>query len=76
MDMSLEYDANDGLSSHTALSHNNMSMTNNTQSAQSAVILKQELHVARRQLADARSSNLFLKKENLKGEHERNLLQI
>ena len=39
-------------------------------------ILKQELLSAKRQISDQQSSNQFLKKENLKVEHEKNMLQI
>ena len=39
-------------------------------------ILKSELMMTKRQLNDARSTHVFLKKEKLKAEHERNLAYI
>ena len=39
-------------------------------------ILKQELLSTKRQLKDAQSSNQFLKKEKLKIEHDKNMLEI
>ena len=39
-------------------------------------ILKQELLSCKRQLKDQQSSNQFLKKEKLKVEHQKNMLEI
>ena len=39
-------------------------------------MFKQELVLLRKQLADARSTHLFLKKQNLQQEHQNNLQQI
>ena len=39
-------------------------------------IMKQELLSTKRQLKDAQSSNQFIKKEKLRVEHEKNLLEI
>ena len=39
-------------------------------------IMRSELMVCRKQVSDLRAMNLFLKKEKLKAEHERNLFDI
>lgn len=39
-------------------------------------MLRQELLLTKKQVQDMRSTNLFLKKEKLKAEHERNLIEI
>ena len=39
-------------------------------------ILKNELLMTKKQLNDARSTHVFLKKEKLKAEHERNMADI
>jgi len=38
--------------------------------------MRSELMVCRKQVSDLRAMNLFLKKEKLKAEHERNLFDI
>ena len=39
-------------------------------------LVRNELNLARKQVQDMRATNLFLKKEKLKAEHERNIAEI
>jgi hypothetical protein len=51
--------------------HNNSSYDSNRQ-----MLMKHELYQAKRQLADAQNSYQFVKREKLRVEHEKNLLEI
>jgi hypothetical protein len=51
--------------------HNNSSYDSNRQ-----MLMKHELYQTKRQLADAQNSYQFVKREKLRVEHEKNLLEI
>jgi hypothetical protein len=64
-------DTNNFLLNATSTAHNNSSYDSNRQ-----MLMKHELYQAKRQLADAQNSYQFVKREKLRVEHEKNLLEI
>ena len=63
--------ANEVLLNATGLGHNTSSYDSNRH-----LLLKHELYQTKRQLADAQNSYQFVKREKLRVEHEKNLIEI